>query len=802
MRAPLPSNEPERLQALHRFNVLDTLPEQAFDDITRLASAICETPVSLVSLVDEDRQWFKSRLGMQAQETHRDLAFCSHAILDSRPLVVEDTLLDSRFSDNDLVTGGPRIRFYAGSQLWTDDGFALGTLCVIDFQPRRLTPQQLDALQALSRQTMAQLKLISTNQRLEMAIHGSTDGLWDWFHLKQQDWWWSHRCYELLGYGPGSLRLSTELVANLVHPEDLPALESQLVGHSSLERQQFDVDARLRTASGDFRWFHVRGIVLRDAQGHITRVAGSLSDIDVSKRAQVQLRLAGEKLQGILRHVADGIILVNERGKIELMNPAAESILGYAPLSMVGRSMAHLTHQSLPDWTGDLPQFLAQFELGPSTDGRLVMGRKADGGEVPLDMAVGVMELAGQNLYIISIRDASNRLANEQALRRSKALAESANSAKSEFLANMSHELRTPLNAIIGFSEVLQDQTFGTLNPKQARYLGNIVGSGRHLLTLVNHILDLFKVESGKLEMEFQEVDFSVVCQEAVTLTSSLALNKSIQVVVEGQDSIWVWADTGRLRQILFNLLSNAIKFTPEGGLIQVGWQGLEESNHLKVWVKDNGVGIKPEDHERVFLEFEQVETGYSRTQQGTGLGLALTRRLLEAHQGQVWLESPGVPGQGTTVFFTLPLLEKGPSLPPPQLAEPEVSPRCQPVSDSAPKILIAEDDSSAAELLDHYLRSAGYRTFHARTGHEALELAQTLRPDVITLDLGLPGLDGQQVLAGLAERAQERNIPVIVISVLGRKESGLNVKAVAHLSKPVHQDELLGIVAQWVNRN
>lgn len=566
MRAPLPPNEPERLQALHRFNILDTLPEQAYDDITRLASQICQTPVSLVSFVDDDRQWFKSRLGMEAQETHRDLAFCSHAILDNQPLVVEDTLLDRRFADNDLVTGGPRIRFYAGSQLLTDDGFALGTLCVIDFEPRRLTPQQLEALEALSRQTMAQLKLLSANQRLEMA---------------------------------------------------------------------------------------------------------------------------GERLQSILRHVADGIILVNEQGKIESMNPAAESILGYPPLSLVGRSMAHLTHQSLPDWTGNLEEFLAQFQAGASADGRLVLGRKADGSQIPLDLAVGVLELAGQVHYIISIRDASARLTNEQDLRRSKALAESANSAKSEFLANMSHELRTPLNAIIGFSEVLQDQTFGVLNAKQARYLGNIVGSGRHLLTLVNHILDLFKVESGKLELEFQEVDFAVVCLEAITLTSSLALNKNIQVVVESEKSPWVRADTGRLRQILFNLLSNAIKFTPEGGQIQVGWQALEESHRLQVWVKDNGIGIKPEDHERVFEEFEQVETGYSRTQQGTGLGLALTRRLVQAHYGEIWLESRGVPGQGTTIFFTLPLLDA----PPIETAEPESSLHCQPVSGSAPKIPIAEDD-------------------------------------------------------------------------------------------------------------
>lgn len=649
------SEEELRLRALYRFEILDTPIDDSFDDITRLASSICNTPVSLVSFVDRDRQWFKSRHGLELTETRRELAFCAHTIRQDRTMVVEDASQDQRFSDNELVTCENGIRFYAGAPLRTDDGYALGTLCVIDYRPRHLSSSQLDALEALSRQAMAQLKLLRANQRLELAVKGSTDGLWEWWRHPQEDWWWSARCFELLGLTESPEPPPSQEMVGRIHPEDLPLVQSAMAASGSL----FEVNCRFLHGLGEFRWYHVRGVSLRNDSGRLIRMAGSLSDVHGEVSSRRALALNERRLDAILSHLADGILLLDEIGKLQSINPAAEEILGIRAQEFLGRSVARLTAEELPEWTGDLQGFLGHFQRSPSGGGRFALGKKSDGGSVPLDISVSRMALEGRTHYIVSLRDASGRLADEHALQRARVQAEQANRAKSEFLANMSHELRTPLNAIIGFSEVLRDQSFGPLNTRQARYVKSIVESGHHLLSLVNHILDLFKIESGKLELSLEEVSVEGVSRDSITLTSSLAMARDITVELRGGERFWVRADASRLRQVLVNLLSNSIKFTPAQGTIQLGWEQVDQGL-LKVWVKDNGIGVKPEDQERVFLEFEQVDSGYARAQEGSGLGLALTRRLVQAHGGEVWLESSGLAGEGTTVYFTLPLVDAG----------------------------------------------------------------------------------------------------------------------------------------------
>jgi len=230
---------------------------------------------------------------------------------------------------------------------------------------------------------------------------------------------------------------------------------------------------------------------------------------------------------------------------------------------------------------------------------------------------------------------------------------EVANKHKSEFLANMSHELRTPLNAIIGFSEVLIEKMFGEMNAKQEDYLKDIHSSGKHLLSLINDILDLSKIEAGRMELELSEFQVSSAVQNAMTLVRERAHTHGITLKAHVDPKLSeIRADERKFKQILLNLLSNAVKFTPDGGRVEV--DARKNGNSIEVSVKDSGVGIAKEDQEAVFEEFRQVGRDYTNKQEGTGLGLTLTRRFVELHGGKIWLKS--APGKGSTFTFTLPL--------------------------------------------------------------------------------------------------------------------------------------------------
>lgn len=244
----------------------------------------------------------------------------------------------------------------------------------------------------------------------------------------------------------------------------------------------------------------------------------------------------------------------------------------------------------------------------------------------------------------------------EEELKKAKVAAESANRTKSEFLANMSHELRTPLNAIIGFSEILQAQTFGAMNEKQQRYTNHVLTSGKHLLALINDILDLAKVEAGKMELEPSVFKISPLLQSSLILIKEKAMKHRIQLdlkISKDIEDLIMLADERKLKQVVFNLLSNAAKFTPDGGRIETAaWK---EGKNLFISVTDTGIGIKKEDLERVFREFEQVDSSRARKHEGTGLGLSLSRRIIDLHKGKIWAESEGE-GKGSRFIFNIPL--------------------------------------------------------------------------------------------------------------------------------------------------
>jgi PAS domain S-box-containing protein len=364
---------------------------------------------------------------------------------------------------------------------------------------------------------------------------------------------------------------------------------------------------------------------------------------------------------------------------------------------------------------------------------------------------------------------------------------------KSEFLANMSHELRTPLNAVIGFSEVLLERMFGELNRKQEEYLGDIVGAGRHLLALINDILDLAKIESGQMELDLGTVDLPAVLNSTFMLIRERAKRHGIHLSLDIDHRLGRFtADERKLKQILLNLLSNAVKFTPDGGTVSL--KAVRQDEGVEISVIDTGIGIEPEFQQKIFDEFFQVGDPVQK-HEGTGLGLAVTRKYIELHGGQIRVQS--AKGQGSTFIFTLPVLST-----PEKKSAPTVTMLASHSPANAPQVLVVEDDPAAAKLLSISLMEAGFSVEVAADGEEGFEKAKSLRPSLITVDILLPKIDGWELLTRLKADQTTALIPVVVVSIIDEPGRGFSLGAADYLLKPVDREVLVRVIQRVARSN
>jgi signal transduction histidine kinase/DNA-binding response OmpR family regulator len=361
-----------------------------------------------------------------------------------------------------------------------------------------------------------------------------------------------------------------------------------------------------------------------------------------------------------------------------------------------------------------------------------------------------------------------------------------ANRHKTVFLANMSHELRTPLNAILGFSELLIDSENGQFPAATTlRFLEQIHSSGKHLLGLINDILDLSKIEAGQMELHLQMVSVEDVVSQVAGIVEPLVEQRRIRLEFEATGAGQILADEGKLKQMIMNLVSNAIKFTSDGGEVTI--KAARAVDRLEIVVSDNGIGIAEDDIKGLFKEFQQVDSEANRKQQGTGLGLVLTRNFAILHGGDVRVESEL--GKGSRFTIYLPLEARSPDRVP---RAPDRKIEAAIVDVSRPLVLVVEDDPASAELITRQIERAGFRTENARNGLEALAMAKEHKPVAITLDIMLPGVDGWEVLGRLKRDDMTRDIPVIVVSVVDNPELGTALGALDYFVKPVDAKELV----------
>jgi len=534
--APLPENEAARLNALYHYDILDTPNSIEFDDFTRLASEICGTPIALISLVDVNRQWFKSKVGLAATETPRDISFCGHAIHGVELFEIRDASEDDRFRDNPLVTGAPDIRFYAGQPLVTREGYGLGTLCVIDQVPHQLNSTQRDMLKVLARLIVQQMELRLALQREQ--------------------------------------KLNQELNHQL-------SFRKTLVDSAGL-----------------------------------------------------------------------AVISTDRRGVISSFNMGAERIFGYTAEEIIGKATLNGFIEPVEDTSVPAPSETAR-KLRPDFykfidkvhnkihETREFYYRRKDGTQVPVELTVSTIRAPDRSIigYLGLGLDISERKVIENA--------------KSEFISVVSHELRTPLTSIRASLGLLDAGVLGEL-PEKAKSIVKVANrNSERLITLVNDILDMDKLISGKMTIHFERLNMVELVQQSIEANEGYATTYQVRFILTDKTKRKeVVGDAGRLSQVMANLLSNAAKFSPAKGQIDIRISNT--GRQIKVEVEDRGAGIPQEFQPHIFGKFAQADHGNTRHQGGTGLGLNISHMLIQKMSGKIGFTTES--GKGTIFWITLPL--------------------------------------------------------------------------------------------------------------------------------------------------
>ena len=504
-------------------------------------------------------------------------------------------------------------------------------------------------------------------------------------------------------------------------------------------------DQQVVDAKGVVLWQQYTVRRLFPEKGETLEFQAVIQDITHRKQSEQALRASEEKYRSLVANIPDVVWTANDKRELTYVSDNVQKILGYRPDQLISADASWWRERTDPNDTSQFDLLYQNLFLNRQALDAEFRFLRSDGQWIWLQCRAPAARMRDGALCADGlVSDITHRKRAEEALYHAKIAAEAANRSKSQFLANMSHELRTPLNAIIGFSEIMADKTFGELNTRQDKYVNNVLGSGRHLLQLINDILDLSKIEAGRLELIRSSFNVAQALANVQAIVKTLANKKSITLEVNlASDLPPVAADEAKFKQIMYNLLSNAIKFTPEGGRVTV--MATRETNPddapgraalfaasgqcLKVIVADTGIGIHPRDHERIFAEFEQVDSSYGRQQQGTGLGLALTRRLVQMHGGQIWLESDGIEGKGSRFIFMLPLLEQEAKAAPSQADAGTREDMLRPM------VLVISADTHRQALLDQALSAVGYRVLTISNIEELQSTLSRNRPYCIVID-------------------------------------------------------------------
>jgi len=523
------------------------------------------------------------------------------------------------------------------------------------------------------------------------------------------------------------------------------------------------------------------GILMR----HQTRLLAANQALNAElEKHVVEIDRAREELDRFFDLSIDLLCVAGADGYFKRVNPAWEKVLGWSREELISKPYMEFVH---PD-----DRLATSRQADKQKDGFEVLSFEnrylCKDGSYRWLMWNATPALSGNTIFAMA-RDVTEEKRTREELVRAKEEAERTSRFKDQFLSTMSHELRTPLNAVLGFSDLIRDQRYGSLNERQQRYVRHIHNGGKHLLKLINDILDLSKIEAGRLQLAIENVRLETSFGEAIDTLQPLADQKSQKVVRRVDPTLSVRADGTRLRQVLTNLIGNAIKFTPEGGKIELVAE--RAGTAARVDVRDSGPGIPPEEQQRIFEAFYRIRHG-EKSVEGTGLGLAITTRLVEMHGGRLGVES--TPGEGSCFYFTLPIVA---TMQPADNRVPSGTSR--PLSN---RILVVEDDPAAAHLIETQLMASGYEVTICDDPLGAVDTAAEIQPSAITMDIIMKPINGWQILPTLKTNPRTKDIPVIVISVVDQPSTGALLGADEYIVKPVDRATLLAAVKRCQERS
>lgn len=686
--------EIERLKELLSFGILDTSPEKEFDDLAQLASIICDTPTALISFIDDSRQWYKAKVGMDLLQVPIEDTFCRHTIRQDTLLEIPDASQDDRVCTNSFVTKENGVRFYAGIALRTEKGLPIGTVCVIDHKPRLLDEPQKKALEILASHTINLLETRKKNTRLGRELENV---------LKKK------------------IEETQELL--------------------------------------------------------------NLKEAEYNKLFQAITR-------------SNGVVEFSPEGFILSVNKNFSEMTGYHEQELVGKHHTVLLDQE--DQAKNL-LFWQSLKSGAFQSGRFKRLRK-DGSVLYIQASYSpVLDSHEQVIRITKIaQDITMETHYRLALEKAKKMADDLNAQKDTFIANMSHEIRTPIHAIIGFTDLLLEKN---LPEEFSSKLEAIKLAGDTLLYLVNDLLDLSKIEAGLLQIEHLPYRLEEAVRDVFGMLRLKAAQKGLQFDYHVGPNLpeMVVGDKNRLIQILINLLGNAIKFTHHGAvhLDLRNEPPTGEPSNLHFTISDTGIGISKEKLDLIFERFTQAEANTSRKYGGTGLGLNISRLLIEKQGG--WIRVESEPGKGSRFEFSLPCkIYFNESFAAAPLRESD-----QPNKSSA-RILMCEDNELNQRLVQSLFRNTPYQLDLAVNGIEGLNLLASKAYDLVLMDIQMPEMDGYQAIRAIRTDLKSA-VPVIALtahSMVAEREKCLSLGMNDYLSKPFKKEALLAKIEFWLNHS